>query len=983
MKKKSSLFDYFHIVVAIMFITFTTIYLSFVFYQANAKFEKESADLQKEYFNSQKNLLVKEVEKFTDYIENKKSQSYLETQKTVKSRVLEAHALAFSLHEKYKNTHSDAQIEKLIINALRALRYEDNKGYYFIIRMDGTRILATDKPETEGESTLNFKNCEGRSISKGIIDIASSTKEGFYEYTWSKPSETSNHFKKISFVKLFEPYDWIIGTGLYLDDMEEKIKNEIIHNENMLQFDKNNSNFIFIATWDGLSLTYPAKNKNVYNLTDKNGKFIVQELITTSQNGGGFVEYVMPPLSGLRNLNKLSYVVGIPDWRWYVGAGVYLEDVNKEIISLEEEIKKDLKNIVFSILLLLLVFCLLLGVFYFFISRKIKKDFHTFSTFFDSLANKDEIINLKSLEFREFDELAHHANKMLETKMSINKYLEQYKKIVSSSDDLLSLIDKNYIYLAVSEGYLKIFGKEKEEILGHSMPELFGEQYFEENLRYFSDKVLSGESYEREHWVKFDLEERYLHTKYFPYYEKESDVLPSAYVVSSRDITEKKANEDKLLASERELEFLAHNDALTGLPNRILLEDRIMHGINNSKRQGSLLAICFIDFDNFKKINDSFGHSYGDDILKQFALRTHDVTRSTDTLSRIGGDEFILLIENIKDISEIDLIVSKIQNIFETPFICKEQKFFLSASIGISVYPDHGLDSETLIKNADAAMYKAKDLGKNTHAFYTTDMTIASYERIGMENALREAIKEKQFLVYYQPQIDLQTGKVISLEALVRWNHPKEGILAPGRFIVFAEETRLIIEIGAFVLKQACLDLIHLKQEGFGDIQVSINVSGIQIEYSNFLTTLKEVVEETKINPAYLEMEITESFIMNDPKRWIELLKNMQNLGISIAIDDFGTGHSSLSYLRKLPINKLKVDMSFVKDIPAQEDACAIVNSIIDLAHNMKIITIAEGIETHEQEAYLRAHQCMQGQGYFYSKPLNLKDLKKWMKSKA
>ena len=662
-----------------------------------------------------------------------------------------------------------------------------------------------------------------------------------------------------------------------------------------------------------------------------------------------------------------------------MGAGVYLDDITVEIEKLNEKMEQELEKTTLSIVGLVLAFSVLLAMFYFYISDKIKKDFKVFTHFFDSLAHKDEKIDLEHVKFKEFEELARHANKMLETKMETNIHLERYKKIVSSSDDLLSFIDRNYIYLAVSEGYLKFFEKEKEEILGHSMPELFGEEYFQKELKSVSDRVLSGESIEREYWVKSPSGEyRYLHTKYFPHFEQ-GCLNPIAYIVSARDITEKKINEERLIASEKELEFLAHNDSLTGLPNRILLHERISHAIANTTRSGLMVALCFIDLDNFKKINDSFGHSYGDEILKQFSERIGDVIRVCDTLSRIGGDEFILLVENVKEVDEIDPIVTKIQTIFNEPFLVKEQKFFLSASIGISLYPEHGLESETLIKNADAAMYKAKDAGKNTYAFYTLDMTIASYERIGMENALREAIGAKQFLVYYQPQIDFKTNQVCGLEALVRWNHPIEEILSPNRFIELAEETRLILEIGAFVLEQACFDLLTLRKEGLFEGTVSINISGVQIEYSDFLSTLERAITMSGIEPSLLEMEVTESFIMNDPERWIALLKQMQALGVSIAIDDFGTGHSSLSYLRKLPIDKLKVDMSFVKDIPQREDACAIVNSIIDLAQNMKIATLAEGIETKEQERYLQEHGCEQGQGYLYAKPMNLKDLKVWM----
>ena len=977
--KKLSLFHYFHIIALILFLTFASIFFALNFYNAKIKFETESHRLQKEYSDAKKKMLIMEVDRFVAHIEEKRQEAYAQAQELVKARVYEAYEIATKIYQAYHKTHSDAQIAAMIVDTLRLLRYENNKGYYFITHLDGTEILFADRPELEGQNMLKMVNSEGRYIVKGMLDVVQSTKEGFYDYAWSKPLESKDTFKKIAYVKLFEPFDWMIGTGFYLDDMESNVQEKILNDEKRLLVERESGNYLFIGTWDGVSLSYPAKNRNMYALQDSNGKFIVQELIEKAKKGGGFVEYVMPPFKGQRALPKMSYVESIDDWKWYVGAGIYVDDLNHDLYELKMTIDEELKRTLYSILFWMLIFSVVMGGFYLIISRKIRKDFDLFITFFDSLVNKDQLIDTSKVKFKEFEELANHANIMLKAKIFSNKHLEQYKKIVSSSDDFLALIDRNYTYLAISEAYQKFFNKRKEEILGHSMPELYGAQYFVENLKHLSDRVLGGETFEHEFWALASFGKRFLHTKYFPYYENEDDPLPMAYVVSARDNTEKRANEERLLASEKELEFLAHNDALTGLPNRLLLTDRIAHAIENSKRQGRMIAVCFLDLDNFKKINDSYGHSYGDEILKQLALRLQGRIRHCDTLSRIGGDEFILLVENIKEKHEIEIIISKIQAIFEEPFINKAQKFFLSASIGVSVYPDHGTDGETLIKNADTAMYKAKEAGKNTYTFYTLDMTIASYERIGMENALREAIKEKQFVVYYQPQVDLKTGKLIGLEALLRWNHPLEGILPPGRFIAFSEETHLIVEIGAWILKQTCIDLVSLHQKGLFNGTISVNISGVQIEFSDFLTTLKETIAETKVDPSMLEIEVTESFIMHDPERWIVLLKEMQHLGMSIAIDDFGTGYSSLSYLRKLPINKLKIDMSFVKDIPKLEDACAIVNSIINLAQNMKITTLAEGIEHKDQEDYLAEHGCEQGQGYLYAKPMSLKNLKTWI----
>jgi diguanylate cyclase (GGDEF)-like protein len=415
------------------------------------------------------------------------------------------------------------------------------------------------------------------------------------------------------------------------------------------------------------------------------------------------------------------------------------------------------------------------------------------------------------------------------------------------------------------------------------------------------------------------------------------------------------------------------------LPNRILLKDRIEHALENARRQESLVAVCCLDLDNFKKVNDTYGHSYGDDVLEQTALRIKSAIREADTLSRIGGDEFIVLLENLFDVGEVEKIVKKIQLALEEPFLTHEKQFFLSVSIGISQYPQHGNSSEMLIKNADIAMYKAKNAGKNTYRFYTSEMSSQTKEEVDTENALKVAIKEKQFIVYYQPQVNLKTKQIIGLEALVRWKHPLRGLLGPMQFIRLCEDTKMIIPIGEYVFKQACEDLINLKEETGFEGRVSINVSGIQIEHSDFLGFLEKTLAETSVSPSHLELEITESVIMKNPKNWIEILSSIRRLGVKIAIDDFGTGYSSLSYLRKLPIDKLKIDMSFVRDIPAEEDACAIAKSIINLSDSMKMVTLAEGIETEAQEAYLRENGCEEGQGYLYAKPMDIQSLKNFL----
>lgn len=553
------------------------VFLSVSVYTAQQKFQDDSHKMQENYINSQKTLLENEVNHFIEQIKSKREEAYANAQLNIRDRVYEAHDLATRLYEKNKGKLSDSQIQALIIESLRSLRFDDNRGYYFITRLDGVAMLFSDRPNMEGHDMLHVLNYEGRCVVQGILDIAHSIKEGYYEYVWSKPFHEDDNHKKIAYVKLFEPYGWVIGTGAYVDDIQQKIQKEILNNEKQLQFDKKHDGYIFIGTWGGFSLSYPAKNRDMYDIKDANGTYIVRELIKKAQHGGGFVEYVMPTLKNGKQVTKLSYVRSYDDWKWYVGAGIYLEDINLAIQTLEGKMNADLQRTFYFIGLWVLLLSVAMGLLYSFVNRRMRKDFEIFITFFDFLANKDQCIDTKRIKFKEFEELAFHANAMLVSKIKSNQHLEEYKKIVSSSEDFLALVDRNYTYLAISEAYEKFFNKKQQDILGHTMLELFGEQSFMENMKHLSERALSGETFEIEYWILSSYGKLFLHAKYFPYYEKEGDPLPVAYVVSARDNTEKKANEDRLIASEKELEFLAHNDALTGLPNRLLLGDRIAH----------------------------------------------------------------------------------------------------------------------------------------------------------------------------------------------------------------------------------------------------------------------------------------------------------------------------------------------------------------------------------------------------------------------
>jgi len=447
-------------------------------------------------------------------------------------------------------------------------------------------------------------------------------------------------------------------------------------------------------------------------------------------------------------------------------------------------------------------------------------------------------------------------------------------------------------------------------------------------------------------------------------------------ISSGEDVTEVKKTEEQLA-------FLAHHDNLTGLPNRSLLNARLQHALQIAHRQPSLLAVCFFDIDNFKNINDSYGHDVGDELLITVSKRIQELIRKNDTLARLGGDEFVLVLENLRDKTEVAVIIEKILVSFGQPMTIDDHTFSVTTSIGISLYPQDGLDVNSLIKFADTAMYQAKGDGKNTYAFYAEHMTEELMQRVYIQNDLKEALVEKQFEVFYQPQVDLMSNKAIGLEALVRWNHPEKGLVMPNEFIKFAEESNSIKEIGYQVLKQACLDIKELHDERLFDGYVAVNVSAVQLKDHNFIPMLVDLIEETGIQPEWLELELTESVVMNETKEGISMLNSLSKLGVKIAIDDFGTGYSSLSYLSELPFDKLKIDMSFIKNVLSDEKARTVAEAIIQLSNSMNMTTLAEGIEKSEQKEYLKVCKCEQGQGYLFSKPKPMRKLKRWLKKSA
>jgi diguanylate cyclase (GGDEF)-like protein/PAS domain S-box-containing protein len=435
------------------------------------------------------------------------------------------------------------------------------------------------------------------------------------------------------------------------------------------------------------------------------------------------------------------------------------------------------------------------------------------------------------------------------------------------------------------------------------------------------------------------------------------------YEGTLEDITDRKVAQNRV-------QFLAYCDSLTGLANRTLLQDRLTKALAASRRRKDKVALLFLDLDRFKVINDSLGHSIGDLLLREVADRLKHQSREQDTVARVGGDEFIVVLTGVKDVTDVAVAVERIMDMMTAEFLIQGHSFTVNCSMGVSIFPDHGADSETLIKNADAAMYSAKEAGRDNYRFFTEDMNAEATERLTLERALRVALEKKEFFLLYQPQMEMVTGAIVGLEALLRWQHPQLGTVSPDRFMRIAENTGLILPIGAWVLRTACSQTRKWQEQGLCVGTIAVNVSAAQFRQQGFQELISKVLSETGLASHYLELELTESLLLDHADMVSSVLRELKVMGVKLAIDDFGTGYSSLSYLKQFPFSKLKIDRSFICDVAGNSDDAAIATAIISMAKSLGLKVIAEGVETESQMSFLRALRCDEIQGYYFSKPL-------------
>ena len=906
---------------------------SYYIYRHEQAFQARAADIESQARDRLEQSLQEEVSYLIQSLNDHRA-----TFDTSLSTQLAHHAqlalqAANRSYQKLNGAVSAAQMRFLLTELLRPMGQPDAGIAPFIVEADGhLRLFALD-PRQEGQSLGKVVDDAGQLLTERLSDTAI-LGDGATRLRWRSADEANSMIDVHAQVAHFAPFDWVIGVGVFHHRTQHIVRAQAL---------------------DALSRYQPAKNRAIV-LVDQNG-----EVLATSNNSGAAIgltrstatdwartiaragraggktltlDLLQPPATTAEP--HLAFVAGQDQWGWTLAAIAGLDDMAGTIAAerrrMEASKRDDFMVTLLTMLTATAIALLLSMVFYRWIDRR----------------------------FRHYQDDIDTRNRALKESA---RELRLSAQVFEASNEAIAILDHRFRIVSVNPALERISGYHHADIVGRHCAELLiGEQTGSDLWRRTASRLRSAR-----HWAGETTLQRADGSNYPGWISLGAITNDSGrvthFVVSIADISERKRTEQRLRQ-------LAEYDALTGLPNRVLLLDRLGSTIEQARRHDAHLAVLFIDLDRFKNINDSLGHAVGDGLLRQVAGRLSAVVRSSDTVSRLGGDEFVVLLAELDSAARAGVVASKILKALATPYDVDGHELSITPSIGITVFPEDGDNRDLLLKNADAAMYHAKENGRNSYQFYTDDLNDRAQTRLALENELRRALSRHEFSLHFQPQFHLATGRLVGAEALLRWHHPERGMIPPDQFIPIAEETGLILPLGAWILRQACAIAQQWRAEGLGDLCIAVNISALQVRREHLEPTVIEALGHSGLPAHLLELEVTESALMTQLADVSATLDAIHALGVKLAIDDFGTGYSSLAYLKRFKLDKLKIDRSFIRDLPDDEEDAHLTQAIIGIAHHLGMSVVAEGVETEAQEAFLSHLKCDLAQGYLYARPL-------------
>ncbi len=833
-------------------------------------------------------------------------------------------------------------------------------GYTYVLTGKGILAIHPNK---------HLKNKDISSLPLSRVQQAK--KVGYLEYQWKNPGEKEERAKAL-YMAYFKPWDWIISVSCYRDEFKSLI-NIKDFKAGVESFSSGAKGYAYILSGNGDIILHPRASGSIHDAQNLQDKPFFSQMLQL-KNGQLTYREQEPDATHLRE--KIIIFKQIPELDWIVASTAYLDEIHKPLFRLREII---LSTIIVTLLLILPLSLYLGGA----ITRPITLLTRRMS----AAANGDHSVRAEEKALGEVGILARHfnnymarlktSNEELESEINERIHVEQqlklFAKVFENALEGISITDADGKIVAVNRSFTNITGYEASEVINKNPRILKSERHGSAFYKEMWESILKKGNWVGEIWNRRADGEAY------PEILSISSICDvngkvTHYVAVFHDITEMKLKEEQITHQ-------AYHDALTGLPNRFLAKDRLTMSMTTAKRKGTQVAVFYMDLDNFKHVNDSLGHPVGDILLQQVSRRLLSLVREEDTVARLGGDEFQIIGVDITSPDEVIEMADRLLQGFSSPFRIDTHELFATLSIGIAMYPQDGKSADVLIKNADVAMYQAKLQGKNNYYLFTSELSARAIFRLKLEAELRQALQQREFIVHYQPKVKPETGKVMGVEALVRWQKPDGTLISPDDFIPLAEETGLITKLGDLVTSDACEAVQILNSIGWGDIKMSVNLSSFQFEQANLVENILSITKANEIPVSQLEWEITETIMMTNLKDTVSKLHLLVDAGMSISIDDFGTGYSSLYYLKAFPIDTLKIDRSFIKDITVDSNGAQIVETIILMAHNLGISVVAEGVETREQLELLQTFGCDLIQGYYYSPPLTLEKLIGYLKT--